>query len=177
MLRFIQKSPSDSVSAETAIPEPSTNAEPLTSPETAIQEPIQQKAEPVDPAMWLSVKTNTFRMEMVHRGSFKVQANYIYPRSSKGAFHGGLWYRIMPNWEQLNRSWLSYSQQCNVFVFVFCFFLKAFFHTRYQTDERGCQRLEKHHCHSAKTWVQSRTCKFNDKVERAGVKIENGANN
>lgn len=79
---------------------------------------------PNDPAHWPSHILDADRVDIVRRGPFKVQPDFIFPKNKDGrAFHTSLNFKILPNGEKIQRNWVVYSEQKNA---VFCFACKLF---------------------------------------------------
>ena len=69
---------------------------------------------PTDPALWPAHILDADRVEIVHRGPFKVSPDFSFPKGPDGrAFHSSLQFKTLPNGEKVDRSWVVYSPQNN----------------------------------------------------------------
>ena len=72
---------------------------------------------PTDPALWPAHILDADRVEIVHRGPFKVSPDFSFPKGPDGrAFHSSLQFKTLPNGEKVDRSWGVYSPQNNAVI-------------------------------------------------------------
>ncbi|KAJ3606476.1 hypothetical protein NHX12_025997 [Muraenolepis orangiensis] len=105
---------------DTRTEEPESSGEAAPQPDTLSDN--STSAQPIDLGLWPDIITDSFRTEMVRRGPFEVRGSYVFPKNGDGrAFHNNLSSRKMSNGETVKRTWLLYSERCDV---VFCFSCK-----------------------------------------------------